>query len=575
MASWSTACLDWQERIVARQSLVPFEPLFPGEAEAALDVFKALRVVDLPGWPTLGEACEQWVFDFVKAIFGAYNSQTAKRYIRDFLLLISKKNAKSTIAAGIMLTALIRNWRHNAELLILAPTIEVANNSFGPAAGMVRADPELSDLLHVVEHKRMIRHRVTHAELKVVAADGDVVSGKKAAFVLVEELWLFGKRPGADAMLREATGGLVARPEGFVIYLTTHADEPPAGVFKSKLEYFRDVRDGRIEDPASFGVLYEWPEAMLESEAYLDPANFHVTNPNLGRSVSAEWLEAELIKEMRGDGDGKQIFLAKHLNVEIGMRLRRDRWRGADWWEQRATGPATLEAFLDSCDVVCAGFDGGGLDDLSGLVLVGRCKLTRDWLCWSHAWVHQLALEIRKEVAPALKDFAAAGNLTIWGQVGDEVAGAGGDDIDQIAEALVKVKDRGLFPGEGAIGLDAAGLGTLIDALKQRGFEDKQMWAVGQGFRLTGVIHLVERKLMDGSLRHGGQAMMAWCVSNAKAEQKGNAVLITKQAAGKAKIDPVIALLNAAKMMERSPEAGEALMPTPWDLDPEFSMVAA
>ena len=548
---WDTSCVDWESRIVAGESLIQFDPLYPEEAQAALEVFKSLKIVDAPGSPTFGEACEQWVFDFVKAIFGAYDHETAKRNIREFFLLISKKNSKSTIAAGIMLTALIRNWRHSAELLILAPTIEIANNSYGPAADMVRADQDLSDLLHIQDNFRTITHRVTGAKLKVVAADTDTVGGKKAAFVLVDELWIFGKRSNADAMLREATGGLVSRPEGFVIYLSTQSDAPPAGVFKAKLDYFRDVRDGKIADRKSLGLIYEFPKAMIDAETYLDPSKFYITNPNLGRSVSAEWIEEELVKELAKDSETRNTFLAKHLNIEIGMNLRSNRWAGADFWSGKADADLDLERIMSLSEVIVVGIDGGGLDDLFGLTVVGRERGSRDWLSWSHAWCHKGVLERRKSIASKLLDFKRDGLLTI---VDDELK-----DISEIVEIISDIKARGLLA---SVAVDPAGLGEMIEALAEIEVTQELGNLVGapQGYAMMNAIKTAERKLANGTLRHAPSALMDWCVSNLKIEPTATAIRATKQNAGDAKIDPVMALFDAVTVMSRNPEAPGASM---------------
>lgn len=545
---WSTACPDWEKRIVARESLVPFEPLFPDEAEAALEVFKSLKIVDVAGQPTFGEACEQYVFDFVAAIFGAYDAEKGVRLIEEFMLLISKKNIKSTLAAGIMLTALIRNWRHSQELTILAPTREVADNSFRPAADMVAADQTLTDLLHVNMNTKEIKHRTTNAVLKVISADSATSAGKKSGMVLVEELWLFGKKNNASAMLQEATGGLIARPEGFVIYLTTQSDTPPAGVFKQKLDYFRDVRDGKVQDNRSLPVLYEFPQHMVDSKAYLDPENFYVTNPNMGRSVRKEWLERKFNQVQAGDdseGDTIQTFLAKHLNVEIGMNLRSNRWAGADFWSKQAYEKITLEYLYDRCDVIVPGIDGGGLDDLFGLCLLGRHKDSRQWLAWTHAWCHKGVLDRRKSIADRLRDFSKAGELTI---VEDEL-----DDISDIIDIIAGVKRRGLLA---SVAVDPAGLGEMIEALAEIGVtqEDGLLIGAPQGYAMMNAIKTAERKLANGTLRHSGSSLMNWCVSNLKIEPTATAIRATKQTAGDAKIDPVMALFDAVTVMSRNPE---------------------
>lgn len=539
---WTTACPDWWRCLAAGESIIP-EPLFPDEAEAGLEVFKGLKIVDAPGSPTIEAACAPWVLAFAGAIFGSYNSETGERLIREVMLCIPKKNSKSTIAAGIMLTALIRNWRLSAEFIILAPTKEIADNSFIPAKDMVNNDDELKALLHVQPHLRLITHRETGATLKVVAADSDVVGGKKAVGVLIDEAWLFGKNPKAADMIREATGGLLSRPEGFIIWLTTQSNEPPAGVFRSKLNYARGVRDGRIDDNRFLPIIYEFSQEMIKSGEARKPENFHLVNPNIDYSVDRPTLE-RLYMQAELDGEAElRGFLAKHLNIEIGLALMSDAWVGAEFWEAQASAWLSLDEILTRCEVIDVGGDGGGLDDLLGLAVMGRETGSRRWFHWAHAWVHPSVLERRKSEAPRLRDLEKAGDITIVERIGD--------DVEQFAAIVARVNDTGLLD---KVGLDPAGIGAVLDALADAGVEEDKIVGISQGWKLTGAIKTTERKLAEGTLLHCGQPLMAWSCGNAKGVPSANAFLITKQASGTAKIDPLMATFNAVSLLSLNPE---------------------
>lgn len=539
---WTTACPDWATRIVNKESLMPCEPLFPQVADVAERIFKELILVDVMDSPKMGDVTLPWVIEFVRAIFGAYNPSTKRRLIREFFLLISKKNTKSTIAAGVMLVALLLNDRLSAELIILAPTKEVADNSFNPIRDFIRADEELSAMINISEHTKTVTHLGTSATLKVIAAESNAAAGKKASIILIDEVWLFGKRANAESMFREAKGGLASRPEGCVIYLSTMSDEMPCGVFKQLLDYARDVRDGIKEDKAFLPLIYEFPKQLIEDDEHLKPENFYITNPNLGASVDLEYLISEFNKVKDAGEESLRDFLAKHLNIEIGLNLRANRWAGAEFWLQQAR-KLSLEDIIQQSDVLEIGGDGGGLDDLLGFAVLGRHKETREWLLYNHAWCHQIVLERRKSEAPKLLDFVKEGSLTVYENVGDDIA--------ELAAIAKQVYDSGKLD---KVGLDPLMLGGLLDGLLDVGIPQEQIIGIPQGYKLAGYLQTLERKLAGCELWHQGLGLMAWVAGNARIVMKGNGIMVSKQESGVAKIDPLIASLNAAALMSMNPE---------------------
>lgn len=551
--TWNLSRADWSERIRTGQSLLPDLPNLDIEAaDRAEKIFCKLRLPDVEGKPSFADAAGQWQRDIVRALFGSWDG--TERHIREMFALVPKKSGKTTLGAAIMVTALLVNRRPRAEFLIVAPTLEVADASFQQAVGMIDADPVLRAKCHVQEHIRRITYRSTRATLKIKSFDPKVVTGTKPAGVLIDELHVIAEKHDADRVIGQLRGGMMSQPEGFLVIITTQSERPPFGVFETDLAIARAVRDGDQEasSVATLPLLYEFPPDV----DWREPDNWWMVNPNLGRSFSVARLKESHDRALVAGEAEYRRWASQHLNVQIGLAMRENRWPGAEFWASCGDATLTLDALLERSEICAVGIDGGGLDDLLGVAVVGREKGTRRWLHWGHAWVHPIALERRKSIAALLRDYADDGDLTICDSVGDDVA------------AVCEIVERVDAAGLAKVGVDPLGIGAIVDALDEAGVVGDRVVAIPQGYRLMNTVKTVERKLADGTFVHGARPMMAWCVGNAKLEQRGNAVLISKQAAGVAKIDPLVALFNASAIMAQNPEAsGRSIYDNPaaWD----------
>jgi phage terminase large subunit-like protein len=327
-------------------------------------------------------------------------------------------------------------------------------------------------------------------------------------------------------------------------------------VFAAELDKARAIRDGK-QDGVMLPVLYELPMEIQadERQAWKNPKLWHMVTPNAGKSISIERLVEDMKTAELTSKEELRAWASQHLNIQIGIALKKDRWAGADFWLaaidqalQATPAAQRLKAMLARCEVAVVGIDGGGLDDLLGLAVMGREKVTGKWLHWAHAWAHEIVLERRKDIALQLQDFVDDGDLTIVERPGD--------DVIAVADICCEIRELQLLPEKNAIGVDASGIADIYTELtgEDRGFAHEMIIGISQGWKMNAAIKTSERKVAGRDFLHCGSRLMTWAVSNARTVPQGNAITITKQASGSAKIDPLMATFDAVELISANPQ---------------------
>jgi phage terminase large subunit-like protein len=547
------ACPDWWDKIKAGETPMADVPINEEKAAKALAFFNRLRLPDVVGTPLLRDSCGQWFKDILVAFLASEDPETKARLVWELLCMVPKKSSKTTYGAALGLTALYMEETPNAQMLLVGPSQNISARCFKQAQGMIRLEPKLQKIFHIQDHIKKITRRKTGTALDVKTFDTSIVTGEIPILTIIDELHELGKKAAAVSVMQQIRGGGITQKGGQVLMITTQSDKEPAGIWKSELEKARDIRDGKAgKRPILLPVLYEFPEKLQEKDGFWrNRENWPLVLPNLGYSIDEQRLIDDYENNGSKSAEAEQIWVSQHLNIQIGIGYRAGRWIGADYWIRGARPEMDLDHILQASEVCVVGVDGGGLDDLMGVAVLGRHKVTKEWLHWGRAWADRDVLKLRPKIASVLSDFADAGELQLVDNIEDEAN-------PEIVEICDRIRTAGLFPEEDGIGMDPEGVGSIIDALVEDDFRIDDIRSISQGYKLHSAIKTTPVKLKNGKLAHCGQPMMNWCVGNAKTEKRGNAVIVTKAESGSAKIDPLMALFNAVMLMSWNPVAADS-----------------
>lgn len=459
---------------------------------------------------------DEWQAEqIVRPLFGWKRKDGTRKY-RQVYVEIPRKNGKTTLAAGIGLYLLFADGEVGAEVYSAAADRDQAAIAFDLAASMVAAEPALANRAKV--YRRSIVVESTGSSYKVLSADARTKHGFNAHGIIFDELHAQPNRELYD-VLHTSTG---ARRQPLEFYITTAGVYDKHSICWELHEYAEKVRDGVIEDEAFLGVIF----AADKDDDYTDPDVWKKANPGLGTSVKPEYLkaEAERAKELPSY---QNTFRRLHLNQWTEQVTR---WLDMDLWDECEDRVDEAELLGREC---FGGLDLSTTTDIAAWVLVfpgedGRYDVLPRFFIPDEAILRRS----RRDGVP----------YDVWERQG-LVTATEGDVVDYMAIRQQVNEDAQRFKLR-EVAFDPWNATQLATQLGEE--DGLAMLQVRQGYQsLNEPTKELEKRVTDGRIRHGGNAVLRWMASNVaiKTDPAGN----IKPDKGKSteRIDGIVALVMA------------------------------
>jgi phage terminase large subunit-like protein len=357
---------------------------------------KAIDWIELHCFHTEGPLATQnfklelWQKALLSAVFGIVDEK-GNRQFREVLLVVARKNGKSLLAAAIEKYIWQVDGGFGAKVYNVAPKLDQANIIYNNIWMMTTLDPEYQELKERLSERDAHNKKVLddselpklrqsdlfipaiNATVKKVAFNYKSSDGYNPSAVVADECAAW---PG-DAGLKTYEvfkSGMGARPEPLLISCTTSGYVNDS-IYDDLMKRSTRFLLGDSKEKRLLPLLY-----MIDDvEKWNDINELHKSNPNLGVSVTVDYLLEE-IAVAEGSLSRKAEFLCKMCNIKQNSSLA---WLPAQTVEKASGEPLRIEDFAHSY-AVC-GIDLSQTTDLTAAVVV--IEKNGEFYVFAHFWL--------------------------------------------------------------------------------------------------------------------------------------------------------------------------------------------
>ena len=474
---------------------------------------------ELTGQPLL---LEKWQKKIIGDLFGWKNKKTNLRQYRTALVMISRKNGKSTLCAAIGLYMLFADSERGSEVYSAAGDRAQAGIVFEIAKTMINNNPEL------VKRSKIFRNSITHEAkgnfYQAISSDSKTKHGFNANCIIFDELHTQPNRDLWDTLLT-STG---SRRQPLCIAITT------AGYDKNSIcyeiyNYAKQVQDNIIDDPSFYSCIFE-----ADMEDKIDDENtWKKANPNYGVSLKKEYMKRESQRAM--DVPSYQnTFKRLMLNIWTDSQAA---WISSKEWEACETEIDWDKFKGKEC---WAGLDLASTRDISALVLLFREE--DKYYIKPYCFIPKMNAIKRRDRDKVPYPF--------WIDEGYITATEG--DVADYNYIKKTIMDLCNIYNIQEISYDRWNASQLVIDLTNEGVP---MSPFGQGFlSMSAPTKELEKLILGEQIYHDGNPVMSWALSNVAIQEDPAGNLKPNKAKSTEKIDPLVAAIMSLGAMMTTEE---------------------